>query len=261
MNNLTDALWIEYRKISRSKVPLITALGYMIMPFACSFLMFVYKNPEIARNMGLVSAKANLIGGTADWPSYLSLLAQGTGIGGIILFSFMFSWVFGREFADGTLKDMLAVPVTRGEILSAKLIVVSAWSLLVSAVVFAICLILGAVMGLPQGSADILMSGSLKYALVVVLVILDIFPIAFFASAGRGYLLPMGIAVLMLISANLVAVAGWGEYFPWSVPALFAEVAGKGSSLSALSFWIVLLTGAAGAASTYLWWKFADQNR
>ena len=59
-------------------------------------------------------------------------------------------------------------------------------------------------------------------------------------------------------SANLVALTGRGEYFPWAVPGLFAQ--GK-SALPAVSYMIVLLTGLAGIAGTYLWWKYADQNR
>ncbi len=58
--------------------------------------------------------------------------------------------------------------------------------------------------------------------------------------------------------ANLVVVVGWGEYFPWAVPGIYAQ--GK-SSLPPVSYWIVLLTGLAGMLATYLWWKYADQNR
>jgi hypothetical protein len=82
-------------------------------------------------------------------------------------------------------------------------------------------------------------------------------PFAFFASVGRGYLLPLGVALLMAMMTNLVALAGWGEYFPWAVPGLYAQ--GK-SALTPLSYWIVVLTGLAGMIATYIWWKFADQN-
>jgi ABC-2 type transport system permease protein len=56
---------------------------------------------------------------------------------------------------------------------------------------------------------------------------------------------------------NLAVLAGWGEYFPWAVPGLYAQ--GK-SALTPISYWIVVLTGLAGMITTYIWWKFADQN-
>jgi ABC-2 type transport system permease protein len=90
------------------------------------------------------------------------------------------------------------------------------------------------------------------------LVIAVVMPFALLASVGRGYLLPIGGALLALMMANVVVLAGWAEYFPWGVPGLYAQ--GK-SALPPISYWIVFLTGLAGMIGTYLWWKFADQNR
>jgi ABC-2 type transport system permease protein len=111
---------------------------------------------------------------------------------------------------------------------------------------------------LPQGTFDILLQGSGLALITAGLVIAIVLPFALFASVGRGYLLPIGTAILSLILANLIVVIGYGEYFPWSVPMLFAQ--GK-SAMMPVSYWIVLITGLAGIAGTYLWWKYADQNR
>jgi len=56
----------------------------------------------------------------------------------------------------------------------------------------------------------------------------------------------------------VVMAAGWGEYFPWAALAIYAE--GK-EALPPVSFVIILLTGLVGVAGTYVWWKYADQNR
>ena len=45
-------------------------------------------------------------------------------------------------------------------------------------------------------------------AITACLVIAMIVPFALFASVGRGYLLPVGVAILTLIMANLVVVVG-----------------------------------------------------
>ena len=67
---------------------------------------------------------------------------------------------------------------------------------------------------------------------------------------------------LLIMSANVLAVIGWGSYFPWSVPALYAGAGGSaGADLEPVSYWIVILTGLAGMIGTYLWWRFADQSR
>ena len=259
MYNLADMIWIEGRKAIRSRMPLWTALGSLFMPVGIAFLVFVARNPEISKQLGLVSAKANLVAYSAtDWPTYLSLYGQLIGAGGYFLFILIISWVFGREFADGTLKDMLAVPVQRSSILLAKFILAAIWSVVMTIAVFIVGLVMGAIIRLPGGSIGVIFQGGVLVAVTACLVIAVILPFALFASVGRGYLLPMGVAILALIMANLVTVVGWGEYFPWAVPGLYAQ--GK-SALTPISYWIVALTSLAGMTATYLWWRFADQSR
>ncbi len=100
-----QAIWVEVLKVRRSKMPLLTVLGFSLAPFAGGFFMIVMKDPDLARRMGMISAKAQVFAGSADWPTYLGLLAQATAIGGIVLFSLISSWVFGREYSDHTVKD------------------------------------------------------------------------------------------------------------------------------------------------------------
>jgi ABC-2 type transport system permease protein len=259
MKTLSDMLWIEMRKALRSKLPLYTALGSLLIPLAMAFLLFVSRNPDISRQMGLISTKATLMSDTAStWPAYLALFSQILAMGGMILFVLAISWVFGREFTDGTLKDLLAVPVPRSSILLAKFIVVALWSAALAALLFGLGLGLGTLFHLPGGSTVILLQGCARAAITAGLVIAAMLPFAFFASLGRGYLLPIGVCFMVLILANLVMAAGWGEYFPWAILALYAQ--GK-QALPLASFVIVLLTGLVGLASTYAWWMYANQNK
>ena len=259
MHDVPDMVWIELRKAIRSRMPLWTTLGSLFMPLGIAFLLFVAKNPAISQQLGLVSAKANLMAYAAtDWPTYLGLCAQIIGVGEFFFLVLAISWVFGREFVDGTLKDMLAVPVQRASIILAKFILVAIWSVALTLVTGLANLVAGALLKLPGGSSSVVLHGSTVMALTACLVIGVVLPFALFASLGRGYLLPIGLAVLAVMAANLIFVLGWGEFFPWGVPMLYAQ--GK-SALPPLSYGVVVLTGLLGMAGTYLWWKYADQNR
>jgi ABC-2 type transport system permease protein len=257
MNLLFDAIWIELRKVLRSRVPLFTALGFLVMPFIAALLIFIFKNPQLARQLGLLGTKANLVVSSADWPGYLTLLIEFTAMGGFFFFCLAISWVFGREFTDGTLKDLLAVPVPRLNIVLAKFIVAIFWCIALIAETFLTGVLLGATIHLPGGSFLVFLHGSRLLALTSIFTIALITPFAFFASVGRGYLLPIGIAILTAILGNLAITLGWGEYFPWSIPGLLVQ----GILLSPISVVIVLLTTLAGFFATYLWWMYADQNR
>jgi ABC-2 type transport system permease protein len=255
MKNLSQAIWIESLKARRSRMPLLTGLGFLLIPLMGGFFMVILKDPEFARRVGLISAKAQLMAGTADWPTLLNLMAQAVAIGGIVLFGFIGTWVFGREYVDRTVKDLLALPTSRPAIVLAKFVVVMVWSAAATIIVYLAGLGVGAAVGLPGMSAEVFWQGTGTIVLSAALTIPLITPIAFFASAGHGYLPPMAATILAIFLAQIVAVAGWGEYFPWAIPALISQ----GSHLEFVSALIVLLTGAVGMLGTFLWWEYADQ--
>src|SRR5829696_5438383 len=150
------ALWAETLKARRSKVPWLTALGFSLAPLVGGLFMIILKDPERARSIGLISAKAQLAAGVADWPTMLSLLAQATAVGGGMLFTLVTAWVFGREFSDHTAKELLALPTSREAIVGAKFIVIAAWTTLLSLFIFLLGLIVGAFVDIPGWSTELL---------------------------------------------------------------------------------------------------------
>jgi ABC-2 type transport system permease protein len=260
MNNLSQATWVELLKARRSRMPVITLLAFSLAPLAGGFFMWVLKDPEMARRMGVISLKAQVVAGTADWSTYMDILAQAVAIGGIILFSLITSWVFGREWADRTIDDLLALPTGRAAVVAAKFLLVVLWSAVLTLVIFLVGLGVGVLTDLPQAPAGLFQQSALRLSVTTGLTILLVTPIAFAASAGRGYLPPMGAAILAVILAQLVAATGWGDYFPWSIPALYAGMAGPAyADMGAISFLIVFLASLAGFAATFAWWEWADQ--
>lgn len=262
MNNLSQAIWVELLKMRRSPMPLLTVLGFSLGPFVGGFFMIILKDPELARRMGVISSKAQMLSGSADWTTYLGLIAQVAALGGFILFSFIASWVFGREYSDHTLKDLLALPTRRTSIVLAKFVVILLWAAALTLIIYLISLVVGAAVGLPATTSELFWQGTWTLIQTAALTVILVTPIAFFANAGRGYLPPMGAAVLAVVLAQVVAATGYGEFFPWSIPALGSGMAGpEYAQLGWMSYVIVLVTGLVGIAATFYWWQTADQNR
>ena len=257
MNNLAQAIWVEILKARRSKMPLFTALGFAMVPLGGGFFIMVLKDPEMARRVGLISAKAQLTMGTADWPTYLRFLNLAVGAGGIIIFGLIASWVFGREYSDRTVKDLLALPTSRSAIVLSKCIVIAAWSAAVTVTTGLVTLCIGAALDLPPVSPQVFLQSGTTIAIAACLTIALATPVALAASAWHGYLPAIGVMILAMGLAQLVNAAGWGEYFPWAVPALYAQ----GGHLGMVSYVIVILTGIAGLVGTLIWWEWADQTR
>jgi ABC-2 type transport system permease protein len=261
MSLFRAALWVETLKARRSKVPWLTALGFSLAPLVGGLFMIILKDPERARSMGLISAKAQLTAGVADWPTLLSMLAQATAVGGTLLFTLVTTWVFGREFSDHTVKELLALPTPRAAIVGAKFVVVGIWATVLTVLVFALGLVVGAAVGLPGWSLALIWraAGDLVITAALVLALMPL--VALVASAGRGYLPPLGWAFLTIFLAQILAAIGWGAWFPWSVPALYSELAGpRATQLGLQSYVVVGAMCVAGLLGTFVWWRSADQT-
>ena len=259
MNNFSSALFTETLKMRRSKVPLFATLGFSIVPLMGGLFMVILKDPEAARSWGLISAKAQIAAGTAEWSSMFNLLTQAIAIGGFILFAILTSWVFGREFSDHTVKELLALPTTRAMIVSAKFVVIAAWAIVNTLFIFALGLLVGYLTDIPGWSVDLLRAASVDILGSVVLTIALLPYVALLAGIGRGYLSPIGWMILMVALAQIASFMGWGDWFPWAIPAMFAV--SHGQQLGLHSYVVVIVASLLGLAVTFWWWRNADQTR
>jgi ABC-2 type transport system permease protein len=262
MKGLSAALWSESLKVRRSKVFPVTILFFAFIAVMMGLLMFVARHPELAGRSATISAKASRIG-NADWPNFLGLLVQTILALGPIGFGIVTSWVFGREYSDRVIKDILALPVPRSSIVIAKLVVVVVWNILLSLTLFVLALATGWVVHIPGWSSALAWHALLTFSISALLTMLLCPPVALIASASRGYLLPIGFVILLLIITQLTGMGmpGVMPYFPWAIPALCSGAVGSALPRPGLvSYLILILTAILGLLGTVAWWKYADQT-
>jgi ABC-2 type transport system permease protein len=262
MTYFLASLWAEALKARRSKVPFIASIGFTLAPLMDGLFMFIMKDPERAHEMGLLSVKAQLVMSTADWSTFFGVLTQAIAVGGGIVFSIVTIWVFGREFSDHTAKDLMALPTSREKIVTAKLIIVSVWVFLTTLWIYLFGLVVGYLVDIPGWTNQLARQSFVDVFVTAAMSLMLLMPVAFIASLGRSYLLPMGWTVLTIFFSQIVAATGWGAWFPWSVPALYSEVVGpRVEQLGTHSYILVILTGIVGIIATFWWWRSADQMR
>jgi ABC-2 type transport system permease protein len=262
MKNFTSALWAETLKMRRSQVPLFIWIGFSVAPLIAGLFMIIMKDPEAAKSMGLISAKAQMLAGTADWPTFFSVVTQAVAVAGVILFAILTGWVFGREYSDRTAKELLALPVSRGTIISAKFVLLMMVSLAMSLWVFLLGLLVGNLVDIPGYSIALLHTAFVDTLGTALLTVALIPFVAFVSSFGKGYIPAFGWAVFTVAIAQIAAITGWGDWLPWSVPALFSGAAGpRAEMLGMHSYIVVLLSSAAGLFITFYWWLFSDQAK
>lgn len=263
MKQQIQAIRAEFLKNRHSQIIWITFLAFSLAPLFGGTFMLLMKGNGYEGLSGAFKSKAVLLSFEANWNSFLGLLSQAVGVGGVLIFGFVASWLFGREYSDGTAKDLLSLPISRTKILNAKFIYYVVWCFALVISNLLLGLLIGFVLNLPGWSNELFTSNIKVYFITTVLIILLNTPIAFFAIAGKGYLTPLGIVAILLVLAQIIGAMGIGNYFPWAVPGLYSGSGGSEmkNDLNSISYLILIASSIVGYIGTVLWWKYSDQTK
>lgn len=257
--SLLTLVGTELLKLRRSRVPPLTLLAFALGPLGTGLFMWIVLEPGRAAELGLMGAKAELVGLEASWSGYLTTITQMVGIVGGLLLAVITAYVYGREYTEGTAKNMLALPLPRWWLVVAKLMVVALWWLGLVGVILLEAAGVAVALGLPGYSGTTLAAGVGDVLMAAAVVFLLTPVVAWLASLGRGYLPPLGFAMLALVLGNVLGATGWGKWFPWSIAPLFAGVAGpRMEMLAPGSIVVLLMTFAAGLGATIAQVRWAD---
>lgn len=256
------AIKAELLKNRNSAILWVTFIAFSLAPVMGGIFMVIMRNPEALAKAGAFSTKARMMNFSSDWHSYFNILSQAIGVGGILVFGFVASWIFGREYSDGTAKDLLSLPTSRTEILNAKFIIYFLWCIALTVCNLITGLVIGTLLQLPPIEESLVFTYLTTYVLTTLLAILIGTPIAFFAVWGKGYLAPLGFVALTLVFAQIIAATGYGSYFPWAVPGLFSGTSGAyKEQLTTGSYLTLVLVSIAGYIATVSYWKQADHTK
>jgi ABC-2 type transport system permease protein len=258
MNELKRAFLSELLKLKHLSILWITFIAFALIPIMGGVITFLIQNPELIPKSSILSIKISMLSTPINWVSYLSLyLSQGAGVAGIIVFGFVASYLFGREYSDHTYRDLLSLPISRAKILNIYII----WCLGLVISDLIIAFIIGKMLNLSGLEYRVIFENIKIYFVTALLTIALGTWISFFALWGKGYLSPIGFLVVILMLAQFIPYLGWGHYFPWSIPGIYCGAAGEEfkNRLNEWSYWSLFFTCILGYLLTISWWKYTDQ--
>jgi ABC-2 type transport system permease protein len=246
------ALATELLKFWRARVPLVsTILLTAGIGVLCSSMLAAVHSSDPR-----MVAKLGALVDPGGWAGYLATASQITATAGLLGFGVVLSWLFGREFADGTITGLFALPVGRGTLAGAKLLVYAAWAFTISAVLVVVIVALGLALGL--GSLpDVAAADVARQFVVTILTAAIALPAAWAATLGRGLLGGIGAIIGVVVVAQVAAVAGIGAWFPFAAPGLWAA----GLDVTGGQLVLVVPVAAAFAAIVVLSWRRLQLDR
>ncbi|WP_431841002.1 ABC transporter permease [Calidifontibacter indicus] len=207
---------VEGVKLTRSPVGVIATLAVVVG--ALALLSGITAgvaggNPELIAKAGPA--------GSLDWNGLMAGATQITAVVSILGFGIVLSWMFGREFVEGTITGLFALPASRAKIALAKLTVYTLWAIIVSAALALGVLALGLAFSYGLPSAEVWAALGRLFVLGVLSTGLAI-PVAWFATLTRSLLAAVGGTIALVVVAQVGALAGAGGWMPFAAPALWA---------------------------------------
>lgn len=213
---LAAALAVEWLKFRSSPVPVVATALLVLGVMAVSVATMLAPGGE-----GAFAQKAAVMVTARDWNSLFMIAGQVAAVGGLITFGVVSSWIYGREFTDGTIFGLYALPVSRSTIAVAKLIVLLGWAVTIGPALTAFLLLAGWGLGLDASAASVT-ALSARLVLTTVLTALLALPCAVVATSTRGYLAGIGAVIATVVIAQVAATAGLGAWFPFAAPGVWA---------------------------------------
>lgn len=208
------AVAVELRKTVASRVVRATTVLYLVGVTALSGLLTLAAqdgNPQILAQLGPLATEP-------AWLQLTGVASQVCGAGGMLAFGVVLSWSVGREFTEGTIAGLFAIPIPRPAIALAKLLVVLVWSSVVAGLVTVSVAGIGMVAGL--GFPDTQTFAALgRLAVLGLLTGLVVAPAAWAATLGRSLLPGIAAVISVLIVGQLSVVVGTPAWLPFATPA------------------------------------------
>jgi len=249
---LGAAMSTEARKIRTARVGVATMIMLDVgIPLVCGAGVLGARSDDAA-----LAAKLGSLVGDGGWAGYLSASAQVTAVAGLLGFGVVLAWQFGREFSDGTVTGLFAIPVQRRTMGAAKLLVYLGWALAASSGLLLTLVVGGVSFGLGLPGDEVWQLLAREYGLALLTAGLAI-PAAWAATLGRGLLSGVATIIGVIVLAQIAVFTGLGGWFPFSAPGLWAATAAGGppSLVSAGQLALVAPVAAAFAGLTLRAWQ------
>jgi ABC-2 type transport system permease protein len=245
-SQIRTAITVEARKLVASRV--VLAATVLIV----AGITTLTASLAAAADAGNEQILAQL-GDLADedgWDRLVGIAIQITSTAGLLGFGVVMAFVVGREFADGTISGLFALPVARAAIAAAKVIVVLIWTAAIAGCLMVAIVAVGVVTGNGMPNTDAIDRLARLFVLTVLSGALAV-PAAWAATLGRGLLPGIAVTIGIIASAQVLVLAGAGAWYPAVAPALWA-IDSATVSIVQLGLVVIVATGFA-TATVHSW--------
>lgn len=242
---MVDLLHTELLKLKRAKMFLVSMIGAASAPIMIfiGFLNMKMKTPDVPVQFTEAFYNTNL---------YVLLLI------GTLLYGVITAYLFNREYAEDTLKNLLTIPVSRVSLIGSKMVLLFIWILILTVVAWGLTLILGLIGQFEGLSTALLIQSFTQYIIGGFLLFLLSTPTIFVTFLFKNYV-PTIIFTAVITMANVaLANSEYRALFPYSAVHVIANNGFVPEYPPEYSYISILITSIAGFIGTIIYFYKVD---
>ncbi|WP_268489233.1 ABC transporter permease [Bacillus paralicheniformis] len=242
---MANLLYTELLKLKRSQMFLVSILGAAAAPFICfiSSLAKKAKYPDVPIRFSETFSDTNL---------YIVLLI------GVPLYGVITSYLFNREYAESTLKNLLTIPVSRISLIVSKLVLLLIWIMMLTLIAWVLTLLFGLIGQFEGLSSAVLIDGFQQFMIGGALLFFLVSPIIFVTLLFKNYVPTIIFTIIISMVSIMVYGTEYSALLPWSAVWVIASGTFFPEYPPEYSFISVAATTILGLAATIVYFKKID---
>lgn len=242
---MVNLLYTELLKLKRAKMFMVSLIGAAAAPVMVfiGYLDAKAKKPEIPVLFSEAFSETNL---------YVLLLI------GTLLYGVITAYLFHREVAEDTLKNLLTIPVSRTSLIVSKLVLLFIWILVLTLVAWGLIFLLGLIGQYEGLNAAVLLQSLKQFLLGGSLLFLLSTPTIFVTCLFKNYVPTIIFTAVITMGNVALANRAYKALFPWSAVHVIADNGFVPEYPPEYSYIAILITSIAGFVATLIYFKKVD---
>lgn len=242
---MVDLLITEILKMKRSKMLRVSLAGAAVAPLMVCVAYCSARSRYPEKTVGFETL-------FSETGMFMVLLI------GTMLYGVITAYLFHREFGEGTLKNLLTIPISRTRFLLSKFILLLLWILMLTAAAWILTILLGLLAGFRgftlslalQYLGHYLAGGALLFALSP--------PVVLVTLVFRDYVPTIVFTIIITMVNVMIINSEYIALFPWSAAYVIVKGAFVPEFPPLYSYMAILITAVIGAAGTQLYFSRVD---
>ncbi|MBY0115565.1 ABC transporter permease [Paenibacillus sp. FSL R5-0623] len=201
---MVNLLYTELLKLKRSKMFLLSIIGAAVAPLMVAAAMFVQmktKEPYLVAQFSVLMSNTSI---------YAVLVI------GVPLYGVITAYLYNREYAEDTMKNLLTIPVSRVALLMSKWIMLLGWIMLLTLSAWALAIIFGSLGQFAGLTPQFVLNSLSNYVVAGLLLFLLSTPIILITLVLKSFVPAIIVTIIITLVNVMLATSEHRGLFPWT---------------------------------------------